>query len=88
MSEETNIFLTRLVRTTASFVWAWLALRLVSLFGWSFTPEESAAVVQGIQVVLGAAIYGLVAYFSKRFPALEYILVIPSKPIYRISEKK
>lgn len=74
---------TRIVRTVAAYVWAWLALRLAEWLGVSFDVAQTAAIQEAIVIVLGAVIYGLIATFGKRWPWLEWLLVRPTPPVYR-----
>lgn len=73
--------LTRIVRTVSSYVWAWIALRLVAV-GVTFTDAQSAAVEQAIVIVLGAVIYAAITYAAKRWPMLEWLLGVPKSPVY------
>lgn len=70
----------RFARVLASALWAWVAVWLVKILGLEFTGDDAANLQSAMVVFFAAVINAAIAWGSKQFPWLEYLLLVPTKP--------
>ena len=78
-----NDFGTRFARVLASAIWGWVAALLLQYLGLAFSAEQAEVINQGLVVFLAAVVNAGIALGSKRWPWLEWLLIVPVRPIYR-----
>lgn len=78
---------TRFVRVAASSLWAFLAAALLKYLGVAFTPEQSLAIEAAIIIVLTGLVNAGIGVLSQRWPLIETLLIVKSKPTY-VEQKK
>lgn len=72
----------RFARVLVSGLWGLLALNVLQRIGVTLPAEHIELFQQGLVVFLAAIINGLVGMFSKKYPWLEWLLLVGFKPDY------